>query len=167
MGELAVASGIKGVSTLQDQYSRGYTYLATSESANNFKIIQGGSGGGSYSEDGIFESSIFDAGTNAVFNRLSATVIKPTQATIRLQVASAPAVSNSCSGATYNYVGPDGSDTSFYIPNGSSVSDQIPFSTTGTSYLNPARCFRYKTWFTTWDTSQTPVFNDITVNYTQ
>lgn len=166
-GGLAIASGIRGVSTLQDQYGRGYTYIATSESANNFKIIQGGSGGGSYSEDGIFESSIIDLGTNAVFNRLSATVIKPTQATIRLQVASAPAVSNSCSGATYNYVGPDGSDTSFYIPNGSSISDQIPFSTTGTSYLNPARCFRYKTWFTTWDTSQTPVFNDITVNYTQ
>ncbi len=164
-GGLAIASGVKGVASIQDSYSRAYSYVMSTEASNQFKIIQGGSGGGNYKEDATFESSIFTVSNSAAFNRLVSTVAKPAKTTIRLQVASALPVSGSCSGAAYSYVGPDGSATSFFTPNGTAVTGQIPFGNYDPSYENPARCFRYKTWFSTWDTSETPILNDVTINY--
>lgn len=164
-GGLSIASGVNGIASIQDASSRGYSYIVTGEATNDFKIIQGGSGGGNYIEDGIFESSIFEASTSASFNRFIANVTKPAQTTLRMQVAAAPQISGSCNLATYNYVGPDGSSTSFFNPNGGTIAAAIPFGSYSPSYENPAQCFRYKTWFTTWDTGQTPIFNDVTVNY--
>ncbi len=164
-GGLEIAQGIKGISSVKDQFDRGFSYIITGEANNQFKIIQGGSGGGEYTEDGSFESSIFTASTSAGFNRFVASVTKPAEATLRMQVAAASQVGGDCSLATYSYVGPDGSTTSFFNPNGNSIAYAIPFGNHSPSYENPAQCFRYKTWFTTWDTAQTPTLNDITVNY--
>ncbi len=164
-GGITIAQGVKGVSSVLDSYNRGYSYITTNEASNQFKIIQGGTGGGNYKEDGTFESSVYTAGSNAAYNRLVATVNQPAKTTFRMQVASAPQVSGSCNGATYSYVGPDGSSTSFYNPTGSTISAPIPFGNYSSNYSNPAKCFRYKTWFSTWDTAQTPTFNDITVNF--
>lgn len=164
-GGLVINEGIKGVSSIEDQFDRGLVYIITGEVSNQFKIIQGGSGGGNYTEDGSFESSTFAATTSASFNRFVATVNKPTQTTLRMQVAAAPQVSGSCNLSTFSYVGPDGSNTSFFNPSGSTIASPIPFGNYTPSYENPAQCFRYKTWFTTWNTAETPTFNDITVNY--
>ncbi|HUQ84941.1 MAG TPA: hypothetical protein VM077_01330 [Candidatus Limnocylindrales bacterium] len=164
-GGLAISSGIKGIASIKDQYQRGFSYIITGEATNQFKIIQGGSGGGSFTEDGVFESSTFIASTSASFNRFTANIIKPAPTTLRMQVAAAPQVSGSCSLATYTYVGPDGSATSYFSPSGNAISATIPFGNHGLSYANPAKCFKFKTWFTTWDTEVTPIFNDITVNY--
>jgi hypothetical protein len=164
-GGLSIPEGIKGVASVADSFDRGFSYIITGEGTEQFKIIQGGSGGGNYTEDGVFESNIFEAGSNASFNRFSATINKPDQTTLRMQVAAAPQVSGSCSLASYDYVGPDGSATSFFNPSGNEIASPIPFGNHADGYENPAQCFRYKTWFTTWDTAETPVFNDITVNY--
>ncbi len=164
-GGLVINEGIKGVASIEDQFDRGFAYIITGEASNQFKIIQGGSGGGNYSEDGSFESSTFVATTSASFNRFVATVNRPTQTTLRMQVAVAPQVSGSCNLATFSYVGPDGSNTSFFNPTGSTIASPIPFGNYTPSYENPAYCFRYKTWFTTWNTAETPTLNDITVNY--
>lgn len=165
-GGMTIDQGIKGVSSIVDQFDRGFAYIITGEASNQFKIIQGGSGGGDYTEDGTFESSIFPTNNGeAAFNRFVATVNKPDQATIRMQVAVFPKVNNSCTGAPYTYVGPDGSATSFFNPGSGTISSAIAFGNYSPNYENPAQCFRYKTHFTTWDTSQTPTFNDITVNY--
>jgi type II secretory pathway pseudopilin PulG len=164
-GGMTIAQGIKGIASIQDSFDRGFAYIITDEAANQFKIIQGGSGGGNYIEDGTFESSIFTATNSAAFNRFVATVNSPTQTTLRMQVAAFPKVNSVCSGAPYTYVGPDGSATSFFNPSGSTIASKIPFGAYSPSYENPAECFRYKTYFTTWDTAETPTFNDITVNY--
>lgn len=164
-GGLAIPEGSRGVSTVSDQFNRVFSYLITAEASSQFKIIQGGAGGGSYKEDGTFESSTYNSGGNTAYNRVFATVAKPSSTTIRMQVASAPPIGGSCTGASYSYVGPDGSATSFFTPIGTSISAGIPFGSYSPNFQNPAQCFRYKTWFTTWDTSQTPVFNEITVNY--
>ncbi len=164
-GGLVINEGIKGVASIVDQFDRGFVYIISGEVSNQFKIIQGGSGGGNYTEDGSFESSTFVATTSASFNRFVATVNKPTQTTLRMQVAVAPQVSGSCNLSTFSYVGPDGSNTSFFNPSGSTIASPIPFGNYTPNYENPAYCFRYKTWFTTWNTAETPTLNDITVNY--
>lgn len=163
-GSLQIASGIYGVSSVLDAYNNAYSYIITGESGNQFKIIQGGNGG-NFSTTGTFESSTFDAGYASAFNRLNATIAQPSQTTIKMQVAVANAVSGSCSGASYTYVGPNGDSSAYFMPVSASISAQIPYGSYTPSYQNPARCFRYKTWFTTTDTSQTPVLDDVTINY--
>jgi type II secretory pathway pseudopilin PulG len=164
-GGLTVPSGISGISSVSDQFNKSYAYIISNEGSEQFKVIAGGNGGGDYLEDGIFESSIFTSSTSASFNRFAATVVRPVQTTLRMQVASAPQTGGSCALSTYDFVGPDGSSTSFYYPTGNSISAPIPYGTYGASYENPAQCFKYKTWLTTWNTTQTPVLNDVTVNY--
>jgi type II secretory pathway pseudopilin PulG len=164
-GGLSIPEGVKGVASVRDSFDRGFSYIITGEASNQFKVIQGGSGGGDFTEDGIFESGIFEVSGSASFNRFIANVDKPDQTTLRMQIAVAPQVSNSCSLATYDYVGPDGSSTSFFNPSGGAIASPIPFGNHSNGYENPAQCFRYKTWFTTWNTAETPSFNDITVNY--
>jgi type II secretory pathway pseudopilin PulG len=165
-GGLELPSGIAGVASANDQFDKHYAYIISQEGSEQFKVIAGGNGGGDYWEDGTFESSIFESSTaNTAFNRFSATVSRPTQTTLRMQVASSPRVSGSCANATYTFVGPDGSTTSFFTPSGSSIASPIPFGNYSPSFENPAQCFKYKTWFTTWNTSQTPALNDVTVNY--
>jgi LVIVD repeat len=165
-GYMSIPSGVYGVTSVLDSYENAYSYITTGESGNQFKIIQGGNGG-NYSESGTFESSTFDATIPSAFNRFQATIAQPSATTVQMQVASANAVNGSCTNASYTYVGPGGSTSSYFTPVGASISAQIPFSDYNPDYANPGQCFRYKVWMTTSDTSQTPVFYDMTVNYSQ
>jgi hypothetical protein len=164
-GGLSIASGVSGVTGALDQYSNVYSYIISGEAKDQFKIIKGGNGGGIYATSGTFESSTFDPGYQTAFNRFTATVSQPALTTLQMQVAVAPAISNSCNGVSFNYVGPDGTSASYFTPSGSAISAIIPYGTFNPNYQNPARCFRYKLWYNSTNSNTTPVFNDVTVNY--
>lgn len=162
-GGLSLPAAATGVTGVTDQYNNVYSYLITGESKNQFKIIEGGNGG-NFATSGTFESSTFNPGYSAAYNRFSATISQPSSTSIQMQVASAPLYNGSCTGASYSYVGPNGT-ASYFTPNGNTISGTIPFGTYNGTYQNPAQCFRYKVWLSTTDTSQTPVLDDMTVNY--
>ncbi|OGM26263.1 hypothetical protein A2627_04245 [Candidatus Woesebacteria bacterium RIFCSPHIGHO2_01_FULL_39_28] len=160
-GGLNIGTGVNGVSSVFTVAGRAYSYIITGDITTEFKIIEGGPGGGNYSSQGTFTSSTFDPGYNTVFNRVDVDFSKPAGTDINFQVAVASAISGSCNGVTFTYVGPGGTGNpgDFFTTGG-----PIPLTSTGT-YQNPGRCFKYKVNFTTTDSTFTPIFKDITVNY--
>ncbi len=165
-GGLAISQGISGIASLLEKDGDAFSYIITGEANNQFKIIQGGLGG-QFVTLGTFESQTFDATSSAAFNRFNATIAEPPQTSLQFQFAVAPPISNSCSGANFNYVGPSGSPSAYFLPTSTtSAAFNIPFGNFGTNYTNPNRCFRYKVYFNTGDYTQTPVLYDATINYT-
>jgi hypothetical protein len=173
-GGLEVASGVNGIDTVFTTNKRAYSYIITGDATTELKIIEGGPGaiGGEYNLTGIFTSRIFDISAltggspEAAFNRISATIVKPSSITdVTLKVAVADAVGGSCDAATYVFVGPDGTEgSSFTSADGSTIAGAIPFATSG-SYVNPARCVRYRATLMTQDSTLTPQMLDVTVSY--
>jgi hypothetical protein len=161
-GGMQVNNGIYGVSSVLEGDGEAYSYVVTGDSTNEFKTILGGPGGtGSvYYPDGIFESATLDTGLTTAFNRVDGTLTIPNQTALNYQVAIANAISGSCSGVTFTFVGPDGTTGTTYGPTGGA----IPFGTTGT-YTNPGRCFRYRANFSTEDSAFTPILEDVRINY--
>lgn len=159
-GGLNIDTGVFGAATVIEQDGEAYAYIITGDANDELKIIEGGPGG-QFAVSGSFESRIFDATSSAAFNKFSATITKPSSTNITFQIAVADAVSGSCNNANYVYVGPDGSSDTYFT----STSGAIPFNDNGVGYENPGRCFRYKVYFTTSDNNQTPIFFDITINY--
>jgi hypothetical protein len=159
-GGLQFDQGIYGVGAVKEADGDAYAYLITGDTGNELRIVQGGPDG-NYSESGTYESAIFDAGHSVAFNRLFTTTDLPAGTSLTFQVAAADPVSGSCSGAVYNYVGPDGtSATSFPATGG-----QIPLSNDGTGFENPAQCLRYKANLMTTNYSNTPLIYDVVANY--
>ncbi len=94
-----------------------------------------------------------------MFNRFDVTATIPVDTTLRYQLALTNPVSGSCTGATYTFVGPDKTSAT-YFP----TSAQIPLGV-GVGYTNPAQCLKYRLYATTTNTNNTPIFQDITINY--
>lgn len=159
-GGIQFDQGIYGVAGVKETDGDAYAYLITGDSGNELKIVQGGPDG-NYVESGTYESAVFDPGSSVAYNRFSSSSTTPPNTTLLYQVAAADPVSDSCTGAVYNYVGPDGTGSTFFEP----VGDPIPLDNTGAGYENPARCFRVKAYLTTTDYNTTPVISDIVVNY--
>lgn len=177
-GGLNIDSGVNGVSSVLEADGDVYSYIISGDASSELKIIEGGAGA-AYSNMGTYESSTFDPSTidggtyTRSFNRLVASVIQPSQTTIKLQVGVAPAnASNTCTGVSFTFVGPNGNaaidgtgqPVDYYSPDGDTITSVLPLINTG-GYQNPGRCFRYKIWFSTSDPTQTPIFEDITLNY--
>jgi len=149
-----------------------YSYITTNNTSNAFQIIEGGPGGsGNYMTPGTFESNPFTpASTYATaFNRFTANINQSSPTTlIQMQVAVANQVSGSCPNASsnYTYVGPNG-DTGAYFTStdNSTIQGTIPFGSFNPNYNNPNKCVRYKLFLSTTNVSQSPSFNDITINY--
>jgi hypothetical protein len=160
-GGTNVDAGIYGVSSVLETDGDAYSYIVTGDNSDEFKIILGGPGGsgGSYLPSGTFESQYFDSNFTTAFNRLSVNYVQPIETTITFQVAVVAAVSGSCESAVYNFVGPDGTSSSYFSSDG-----PIPFTTIG-SYQNPGRCLKYRVFLSTNDSAFTPVLEDVTVNY--
>jgi type II secretory pathway pseudopilin PulG len=166
-GGLHIGLGVSGVSAIIQQDGRVFSYIISGETNDQFKVIEGGSGA-FYTNSGTFESSSMPVPIPQYpsgFNRITATVDQPSQTNVQLQVAVAQDVSGSCSSASYTYVGPDGSPTSYFTPTSGVIYGVIPFGNYSPNYTNPGRCFRYKAILSTTDTNQTPVLKDVTVNY--
>lgn len=137
-----------------------YVYMVANTDVNELKIIQGGPDG-RYFETGTVESPTFDVGYSTAFNNFQATAVTPSQTSIGWQFGIADPVSGSCNGVTFDFVGPDGTSSSYYPATGSA----ILLDDSDSGYENPGRCFRYKAFLNTLDPNQTPVIPDIIVNY--
>jgi len=158
-GGIEVDAGINDVASILESDGDAYSYILTRNTSSEFQIIAGGPGG-QYSSSGTYDSETFDVGYSTAFNRFIPTHTSPANTTTRYQVAVADPVSGSCSGATYTFVGPDATAGSFYT-----TQALIPFDNDNVGYENPARCFRYRAYLSTTDSSSTPFVEEVTVNY--
>ncbi len=96
---------------------------------------------------GVLESSTFDAGSTVGFNYLTFTASQPVGTSIELQVAS------NNDNATWNYVGPDGTSSSYYTSPG-----PVPISAASDRYI------RFKATLAG-NGSNTPILDDVTLTY--
>lgn len=164
---LSIASGAFGVSTVIQSNGDAYAYIVTGDTNAELKIIEGGPGG-SFGYNGIYTSAPFDTDGGFVhaFNRFTANVSVPSQTSISLQVAVANAGTNGCVNANYTFIGPNSADygNSHFQPVGTVITGLIPL-VTFQNYVNPGRCFKYKAYLNTPDSSRTPALLDMTINY--
>lgn len=137
-----------------------YVYMVANTNVNELKIIQGGPDG-RYYDSGTAESPTFDAGYSTAFNRYSTNPTTPANTSVSWQFAVADPVAGSCSGVTFNFVGPDGTSSTYYT----ATESAILLNDDGAGYENPGRCFRYKAYLSTTDMNSTPVIPNIDVNY--
>lgn len=158
-GGVEVDAGVNGIASVLEADGDAFSYIITGDSSNELKIIEGGPGG-QYSSDGTFTSQTYDIGYQVAFNRVVATINIPNQSSSSYQVGIADAVNNSCSGVSFTYVGPDGTSTTSYTTTGT-----IPLSDDGAGFENPGRCFSYQVTLHSNDGTTSPVFEEITVNY--
>lgn len=151
-GGIAIATGVNGISSVLESDGDAYSYIITGDAGSELKIIEGGPGG-KYSTEGTFESKTFDMGSEVAFNFYTTTEFLPNGVTsdITYQFAGADPINGSCSGVSFTFQDP--------------VNFQIPLDSNSVGYENPARCFRYKVFFTTNDPAYSPALNDITINY--
>ena len=138
-GYINLSSLVNGVFAVGD-----YAYLASADNIAEFQVIGGGA---VYAVSGTFESSIFNAGSVVGFNYLNQTSSKPACTDVKLQIAT------NTNGSTWNYVGPDGTGTTFF-----DLSGAVPLNSIAASY------FRYKV-FLSGDGNATPSFQDFKLNY--
>ncbi|MBI4080642.1 MAG: hypothetical protein HY430_02615 [Candidatus Levybacteria bacterium] len=158
-GGLQVDAGINGVASIIEEDGDAYSYIITGDASSEFKIIEGGPGG-QYATSGTYESTTFDPGSEVAYNRISPSTDILPLTDIRFQVAIADAISNSCSGVAFAFVGPDGTSGTYYA-----TTSAIALHDDGTGYENPGRCLRYKAFFSTTDSTQSPTLYDVTTNY--
>ncbi|PIR61403.1 MAG: hypothetical protein COY81_05460 [Candidatus Pacebacteria bacterium CG_4_10_14_0_8_um_filter_43_12] len=158
-GGLNLDTGVYGVSGVLESDGEAFSYIVTKDGDQEFKVIEGGAGE-AFSSEGTFESRIFDATYSTAFNYVLPSLIIANQTTAQYQIAVADPVNDNCTDTAYNYVGPDGTSSSFYTADGA-----IPLDDNSAGYENPGRCFRYKVFMTTGDSSSTPVLESMTVNY--
>jgi len=162
---LTYSAGVNGIAAVLQSNGDAYSYIITGDSNAELKLILGGAGG-QHASSGNFTSSIFNAGYQTAFNRLSATVSQPAQTTVKIQLAVANPVSGSCTGSTYTFLGPGGGSGQYFTVGSdpTRIVATVPVLSSG-SYSNPGQCFRYKVWFTSSDSSASPDLYDAAVNY--
>ena len=154
-------STLHAISSVTESDGDAYSYILTDDASNEFQMIQGGPGGGGGGSalTGVFDSQPFTPAGSATFNRFDANVTFPAGTYARYQVAITNKVGGSCVGANYLFVGPGKDPTQWF-----SGSSQIPLGTEA-GYTNPGECFKYRVSLSTDNLGTTPVFNDITINY--
>jgi len=160
---LTISGGANDVAAVLQDDGYAYSYVVTGDTGAELQIILGG-GGGQYSASGTYTSAPFEPGYKTAFNRFIATVNKPSQTNITVQVAVAD--ETDCANASYTFVGPDKANPegSFYTASDGTISGAIPYLTVS-SYKNPGRCFRYKVIMNSTDSTQSPSLYDFTINY--
>ncbi len=113
---------------------------------------------GVYNSDGVLESKTFDTGSASNFHNLSWTPVdQPVSAgpaSVKFQIAST--ASSSSENPVWNYIGPDGTNATYYT-----VSD-TPISTVH----NGHRYIRYKVFMHTDDNTVTPNISDVSFTMT-
>ena len=169
-GGLDFDQGFNDLTSVSELDNDNYVYMIANTTINELKIIQGGPDNAIYVANGTFESKPVDAANTAAFNRFLADILQPTSGTqVGIQVAVAAPGSSGCTNATYVYRGPGGTSNSTDLytistTGTTTLANLVPLLSSG-SYQNPGRCFRYKAFLSTDDQTQTPVLNDMIVNY--
>lgn len=151
-------TSINAISAVQEVDGDVYSYILTDNANAEFQVIEGGPGG-QFAPNGTFESQTFDATRSAAFNYLLVNGVIPNGTALKYQVAAADAVNGSCTGATFSFIGPDGTASTYFA-----TSSAIPLST-GPGYKNPAQCFRFRAYLSTDNSVYSPVFEEGTINY--
>jgi type II secretory pathway pseudopilin PulG len=167
-------SPINGISTVfTHPTERAYSYIIT-DADPEFRIIEGGpgsSGSGDYVPTGTFISQPLPIPNPLVnptaFNNFTANFTQPAGNDVQIYVSVASPKDGSCALADYTFVGVNGTSTPFQDGSNlaTSISGPIPFGAFPPDYQNPNKCFKYKVVLNTSDPTQTPVFKEITVNY--
>ncbi len=107
-------------------------------------------------------SSIFDTGTSTTgvaINTIMWQGVQAASTNVQFQIASA----SSSAPATWDYKGPDGTNTTYYAPTGSGVPAQINLA-----YHNNHRFFRYKIFLSfSPGATESPRVDDVIINYSQ
>lgn len=106
---------------------------------------------GDYAPSGWLESSTFDTGTDQ--SNYTTITWAPTTQVANTNLSFQIAANND--NATWNYVGPDGTASTYYTVSGSNVS----------SVLDGNRYVRYKVFLATTNDKKTPVLTSIQINY--
>jgi len=143
--------GGEATSTNLTKYLSSDGNIETNSPAGDLKLAKVGS---DYAASGVLTSSAFDTGAASTFYSLKLSPAdQPVNAgtlPVRLQIAS------NNDGGTWNYVGPDGTATTYYTS---------PNSTISASHSGD-RYFRYKLYMNTASTTFTPTISDISFTYT-
>ncbi len=105
---------------------------------------------GNYSSSGWLESSTFDTGGSSDFTTIS---WQPQSQVLGTTIQFQLAANND--NATWNYVGPDGTASTYYTVAGTSIS----------SALDGKRYVRYKVFLSTTDSKKTPNLSNVSINY--
>ncbi len=149
-------SGGSGQSTMVDQtrYASSDGNIATGNPAGEFKLSNIF---GVYASSGEIISSTFDTGTTSNFSQISwSPVGQPVQtgaSPVRFQFATA---STSDSGGSWNFLGPDGTNGTYYSSSNTNIS----------SVHSGDRYFRYKGYLQTASTTYSPNVADVAVTVT-
>jgi type II secretory pathway pseudopilin PulG len=159
-GGINYSGGFNSLAAVTEADNDKFVYLISNSGSSVIKIIQGGPDG-TYLDSGTYESNTFDAGAEVAFNRFSSNVTLTAGTDVKYQIAAADAVDNSCTNALFNYVGPDGTDATFFPSTGGT----IPIHNDGLGFENPSRCLRYKAYLSTTNYYNTPSVLDVLVNY--
>lgn len=152
--------GFNDLTSVTEADTDNYVYMVANTNLNELKIIEGGPDNAIYVSSGTFESQTFTSGADNMFNRFFSTNNVPAQTSLTYQVAVADAISGSCSGVTYNFVGPDGTENTFFTS-----ASELPKNSDGSGFENPGRCMRYKVYMSSSTQAQTPVLYDFGVNF--
>ncbi|MEK7517632.1 MAG: type II secretion system protein [Patescibacteria group bacterium] len=161
-GGMQIDSGAKDSASVLEADGDAYSYIVTGDVNAEFKIIEGGPGG-AYASSGEFVSSTFDPGYITAFNRFDVSLDRPVNSDIKFQVAVEDAIMGSCSGVGFTFVGPGATSSDFFVTTQTTGVTVFNYSIPGS--INPGRCFRYKSYFSTSDFTSTPVFHDMILNY--
>jgi hypothetical protein len=133
-----------------------YTYVLTSDSTNELKVIEGGNGGGGddgygYLPSGQYLSKILDTTSEtATFYTLTLDTEIPVGSELKIQLRA----SSSATMDGSSWVGPDNTSDTYY-------------STTGIYYLTTplhGRYFQYKADFIS-NTDTTPLLKELSISY--
>lgn len=158
-GGLDFDSGFNDLTSVTEGDSDTFVYMVANTSEKQLKIIEGGPDG-TYVAGGVYESATFNGGFIRAFNRLTTSYTQPSNTTVNFQIAIADPINGSCTGVTYNFVGPDGTASSYFTTDAS-----IPFDDNGNGYENPSQCMKYRAYLSTTDYNTTPIFDSININY--
>ncbi len=144
------------VETVKDAFGNAFSYVLTSASGSEFKIMRGGPGygggiGGNYANEGTYTSSILDAGSSAArYYSIELNFTEFNLTNIGIQVRSG----NNADLSDGVWIGPDGTGLTFFD--------------VGTSYLPESlsnkRYFQYRIILQS-DTLETPVFDKLRIKY--
>lgn len=134
-------------------YSSDDGRVENNDSAGDVKLKQIGE---SYVSNGMLESSIFDLGTSVNFINFDwEPITQPVDAgtdPAQFQIAT----SNTSTPETWQYLGSDGTESTYYN-NGNNVVNEIH---------DNSQYFRYKIFLSTESPTSTPIVSDISVSYT-
>lgn len=137
------AGQVDFVNTMQYWEDDGNVYVGTAGEVQLTESV------GVHASSGTLTSSTMDFGGATVFETLSWSETTPTGTDVRFQVAS------SSSGTPTDFIGPDGTNATFYT----ATSSGLHASHDGDRYL------RYKIFLSTTDTLQTPSVDDVAVEF--